>query len=173
MSFIRQQKILVPHNPAWKQQFKLEAEQVRQICGDLILEVHHIGSTSIPGIIAKPIIDILGVFSDFKTFNTLKNRFIEEGYEWDNDVDEYPWQSRFISKPNPNKEAPPLLGNIVNLHFYPQGDSNIKRLLNFRDYLLQHPEKANLYAKEKLYYVEHDDLIFYSVNNSPLKWEAL
>ena len=50
---------VVPHDPGWPAEFKAEAERIRSLLGDLAVAIHHIGSTSIPGIFAKPIIDIL------------------------------------------------------------------------------------------------------------------
>ncbi len=161
------QKILVPHNPAWNQQFQQEAEQIRRICGDVILEIHHIGSTSIPGMIAQPIIDILGVFSDFETFNTLEKRFVEEAYDWSNDPGEYPWTSRFVRKLHPNKNDSHVPDSIAHLHFYPQGSPNIKRLLSFREYLIKHPKEADLYARIKCHYAKYGDPLFYSMDKRP------
>jgi len=50
---------LVPHNPAWADEFAAEAARVRAALGDLAVDVHHIGSTSVPGLDAKPIVDIM------------------------------------------------------------------------------------------------------------------
>ena len=161
------QKILVPYNPAWNEQFQQEAGQIRRICGDLILEIHHIGSTSIPGMVAQPIIDILGVFIDFKTFNTLEKRFIEEGYEWSDDIGEYPWTNRFVRKPHPNKSDSYAPDTLAHLHFYPLGSPNIKRFLSFRAYLIKHPKEADLYARIKFHYAEYGDPLFYSMDKRP------
>ena len=50
---------VVPHNPAWKDAYEIEAARIARALGDLVVAVHHIGSTAIPGIVAKPILDIL------------------------------------------------------------------------------------------------------------------
>ena len=50
--------IVVPYDDTWPQKFEAEAKKISDILGDNCIEVHHIGSTAIPGIYAKPIIDI-------------------------------------------------------------------------------------------------------------------
>lgn len=53
-----------PHNPRWKDAFAEEAKAIRNRLGDTHVDVHHIGSTAIPDILAKPIIDLLGVVAN-------------------------------------------------------------------------------------------------------------
>lgn len=53
------QIVLEPYNPAWPAQFAEEEKRVREVLGDVALAVHHIGSTSVPGLAAKPVIDML------------------------------------------------------------------------------------------------------------------
>ena len=55
---------LVPHDPRWAARAEAEAARVQQAAGSVMLQVHHMGSTAIPGIAAKPILDLLGVASD-------------------------------------------------------------------------------------------------------------
>ena len=50
---------VVPHDPQWREAFEVESKRVTAALGDNVVTVHHIGSTSIPGIYAKPIIDLL------------------------------------------------------------------------------------------------------------------
>ncbi len=56
--------IVVDHDPGWAERFQEEAALLRAIFGDLLIELHHIGSTSVPGLQAKPIIDMLPVVRD-------------------------------------------------------------------------------------------------------------
>ena len=51
--------VLVPHDAAWAAQFRELAEQMKLACGDRLVAIHHIGSTSVPGLAAKPLIDML------------------------------------------------------------------------------------------------------------------
>src|SRR5580698_1970268 len=55
---------VVPYNPEWPQMFEAEAALIKKALGDNCIAIHHIGSTSIPGLSAKPIIDILPVVKD-------------------------------------------------------------------------------------------------------------
>jgi len=55
---------VVPYDPAWPRQFLEEAERLRAVFGRELVDIHHIGSTSVPGLAAKPIIDILPVVRD-------------------------------------------------------------------------------------------------------------
>src|SRR6516162_1576587 len=55
---------LVDYNPEWPRQFAREAEHIRAVLGDRAIRIEHVGSTSVPGLIAKPIIDILLVVAD-------------------------------------------------------------------------------------------------------------
>lgn len=52
--------IVVAHDPGWPEAFLAEAGAIRQALPDIALVLHHIGSTAIPGILAKPVIDLLG-----------------------------------------------------------------------------------------------------------------
>ena len=51
--------VVVDHRPEWAQAYAREAERIAAILGDNLVSIHHIGSTSVPGLAAKPIIDIL------------------------------------------------------------------------------------------------------------------
>ena len=50
---------VVPHDPAWQHAFEKESGEIRRVLVDNLLSIHHIGSTAIPGIYAKPVIDFL------------------------------------------------------------------------------------------------------------------
>ena len=63
---------VVPHNPEWKDNFVREAAQLREVMGGLIVNIHHIGSTAIPGIKAKPIIDMIPEVSDITKVDNFK-----------------------------------------------------------------------------------------------------
>ncbi len=56
--------VLAPHDPAWAARFRREAAIIRQALGSHALAVEHVGSTAVPGLVAKPIIDILVVVED-------------------------------------------------------------------------------------------------------------
>ncbi len=51
--------VLAPHDTAWADQFQQLADQMKDACGDRLVAIHHIGSTSVPGLVAKPLIDMM------------------------------------------------------------------------------------------------------------------
>ena len=83
-----------PYSPAWAAQFKAEAARVARALGDALLEVHHIGSTSVPGLAAKPVIDMMPVVRDYlrthadaaRAYGALKGRLARRFPE---DIDAY------------------------------------------------------------------------------------
>ena len=70
------------YNPDWKKLFEEEAELIRSILGDNCNAVHHIGSTAVEGLAAKPIIDIMPVVSDLAAVDEAAELFKNAGYEY-------------------------------------------------------------------------------------------
>ena len=135
---------VVPHDPDWKNAFTAEAELLFRILGRETLTLHHIGSTSIAGILAKPIIDLLGVVPDFTPLDSRSQEMEALGYEVmgafgiDN--------RRYFRKINPAGQR------THHLHIYEEGSPHIERHIAFRDYLRAHPPVARAYSslKERL-----------------------
>src|SRR4051812_19856375 len=78
--FMRQ-IIVTPYNQDWIKQFQLEALKLKEIFGREIVEVFHIGSTAIPGLSAKPIIDIMPVVYDITRIDSYDEDMIKAGYK--------------------------------------------------------------------------------------------
>ena len=74
------QIVVAEYDPEWVSMFEAEAELVWQILGKNCIAVHHIGSTSVPGLAAKPIIEILLVVYDIGQVDTVKADFEKIGY---------------------------------------------------------------------------------------------
>ena len=72
---------LVDYDEKWQEEYKKEEKLLKNVLGERIKEIHHIGSTSIPGLKAKPIIDILVVISDFDEIQEIEKELISYGYE--------------------------------------------------------------------------------------------
>ncbi len=69
------------YQPEWPELFEIEADNIRAILGEEIIEVHHIGSTSVPGLTAKPIIDILPVVKDVHAIDQYNEAMANLGYK--------------------------------------------------------------------------------------------
>jgi len=71
---------ILPYDPLWVQLFNVESENLRAIFGAEIVEIHHIGSTAIPGMAAKPIVDMLPVVRDIQVIDGFNPIMREKGY---------------------------------------------------------------------------------------------
>lgn len=69
------------HNPRWKDDFEKEAQKIMAIYDDLLLEIYHIGSTSVAGLKAKPVIDIMPIVSDIDEVDKFDAQMLALGYE--------------------------------------------------------------------------------------------
>ncbi len=134
---------LVPHNPNWKHVFEAEKEALSSILKDTLIDVHHIGSTAIPGIHAKPIIDILPVVRDVHDVDRVSDAFEALGYEVKGEFGIS--GRRFFTKRTNGKRT-------FNVHIFEKDHPAVDRHLHFRDYMLAHPEDAQAYSdiKKKL-----------------------
>ena len=65
---------VVPYNPDWPKQFEIEAEKIRGALEDNLIEVHHVGSTSVPELSSKPFLDILLILNNFDTVLRIKKK---------------------------------------------------------------------------------------------------
>lgn len=131
---------VVPYNFEWTNMFNNEKIVLAQILNDELISIHHIGSTSVPGLIAKPIIDILIVVKDINKINDYDAALELIGYEakGENGIP----NRRYFQKGGDNRTH--------YLHIYELNDINITRHIAFRDYLIAHPEQANRYADKKI-----------------------
>lgn len=158
-SFIREpesEKIeLIPHTSEWEALFKAEADNLSRVFGEELLEIHHIGSTSIPGIVAKPVIDILPVVKDIHAVDHLTPSFEALGYEARGEFG-MPGRRFFIKKHDGKR--------LFNVHIFEKDHPDIERHLRFRDYLRAHPEDATAYPELKKGLVSQfpDDIEQYS-----------
>lgn len=120
--------------------FEAEAAQLSKIFGPQLLSIHHFGSTSIPGISAKPIIDILVIVRDIEQVDPLNPMLAAMGYMA---VGEYGIPGRrFFYKGSHDFRT-------HHLHVYQSGSPDILRHLAFRDYMRMHPIPARAYARLK------------------------
>lgn len=118
---------LQPSDPFWPTRARTEIEVLSQNLDGLIA-VHHIGSTSVPGLPAKPILDLMPVFQDTTALASSKSGFEKLGFEW---MDEYGLPGRAYAR----KSNPETGQRIVHAHGYVVGHPDIARHLAFRDAL--------------------------------------
>ncbi|HEV2745209.1 MAG TPA: GrpB family protein [Rubrobacter sp.] len=131
---------VVPHDHAWKGRFEAEAAALRFALGDEALAVHHIGSTSVPGLRAKPTIDVLIEVREIRKLDGLEAQMAHRGYEaWG----EYgiPGRRFFTRDRGPDR--------LCNVHAFEAGSQEVERHLAFRDHLIQHAETARAYGDLK------------------------
>lgn len=127
---------LVPHDPSWKAQFEAEALRIQSILGSHLDGIHHIGSTAIPAIYAKPVIDILVVVNDLSFVDVLNLEFEALEYTC---MGEFGIVGRRFYKKGDVKRT-------HHIHLFDRGHPEVKRHLAFRDYLIQHPGSAQGYS---------------------------
>ena len=131
---------LVPHNSDWPARFEREAGLLSSALGNTVIAIHHIGSTAIPGIVAKPVIDILLVLTDLDILDEYTMQFGELGYTA---LGEYGIPGRrFFIKGSGERSH--------HIHAFAEDSPHIARHLRFRDYLLSHPSIAKEYEALKL-----------------------
>jgi GrpB-like predicted nucleotidyltransferase (UPF0157 family) len=133
---------LVPHSPHWAETAKAEAARLKSALGETLVTVEHIGSTAIPGIMAKPIVDLIPIVTELAALDGAQSRVEALGYEY---LGEFGLAGRRYCR---------LIDSVTGkrkfqLHCYAQGDSQIGRHLAFRDYLRARPDLAKEYEAEK------------------------
>jgi GrpB-like predicted nucleotidyltransferase (UPF0157 family) len=134
---------LVPHDPSWAAVARAEIERQQGVLGELIVAAHHIGSTAIPGIKAKPIVDIVLVVASLEELDARKDRVTALGFEWRGEYGIAGRRYCPFTDPHTGKRT-------IHVHFFATGASEIERHLAFRDYLRAHGEEARAYEAQKL-----------------------
>ncbi|WP_036480937.1 GrpB family protein [Myxosarcina sp. GI1] len=164
---------VVPHNPQWKNAFKVESKQIAKAIGENIITIHHIGSTAISTIYAKPIIDFLVEVSDLALVDERNTEMEALGYEA---MGEFGIKNRrYFRKHN-------LLGiRTHHVHIFEVNSPEVKRHLAFRDYLIAYPQVAWEYSalKRKLAqkypediegYMDGKDRFIKDIEKKAVKW---
>lgn len=136
-----QQIIVTEYNPAWPQMFKLEMEAIKKTLGENCLAIHHIGSTAVVGLAAKPIIDIMPVVKSLNAVDKVSKDFEALGYEY---MGEFGIAGRRYLRKGGDERT-------HQIHIFEESNTqDIQRHLAVRDYLRCHPEAAYEYGELKL-----------------------
>ena len=133
--------ILAPYDARWPAAFNYEASRIRSALSGVPIVLHHIGSTAIPGIVAKPVIDLLGVVPAVADLDRHEHQLASIGYEAKGEYG-IPGRRYF-------QKAAPDGPRTHHLHVFATGSPEIHRHLDFRDYLRAFPEEAIAYATLK------------------------
>jgi GrpB-like predicted nucleotidyltransferase (UPF0157 family) len=129
---------LVPYTPEWNVYFEREKTALQQLLGTYPLDIQHVGSTSIPGMLAKPIIDIAIAVQDFEQARVCIPLIESLGYEYKGEFG-IPHRHYFV-KGDPR---------LFHIHMSEIDSMEWKNTLLFRDYLRDHPAIAKEYAQLK------------------------
>lgn len=130
---------LTDFNENWSEMFRSEAQFLKTIFGDEIIKCEHFGSTSVPGLKAKPVIDMMCIVKDIEKIDFFNNKMDSIGYDVAGE-----WGiagRRLFRKGGENRTH--------HIHFYQSDNPQIERHLIFRDYLRFHSEEAAKYSRFK------------------------
>ncbi|HET9470045.1 MAG TPA: GrpB family protein [Usitatibacter sp.] len=142
---------LVPYDEGWRGEFQRLAGAIRSALGERVLRIDHIGSTSVPGLTSKNVIDIQATVAALEP-DSLSGSLARLGYECTapdgrdhvppgGSSDEADWRKAFFLLASPERR--------VHLHVRVAGAANQRYALLFRDYLRAHPAAAAAYANLK------------------------
>lgn len=165
--------IVVPHDRNWETAFEIEARSISLSLGESAITLHHIGSTAIAGILAKPIIDLLGVVRVLERLDAQSSAMEGLGYEV---MGAYGIEGRrYFRKIDQTGQR------THHLHVFAHGSPHIERHLAFRDYLRSHFDVAADYSDLKASltvgktpswegYMEGKDPFIAAVQKDALHW---
>jgi len=126
---------IVSYDSEWPNIFEQQAALIKTALGENCIEIHHIGSTSVPGLAAKPKIDILAVIDNIDSINTTALELL--GFI--NGGEGIP-SGRYFSKKTPHN---------IHVHIFAVNNQKIADFLNFRNWLRTHPDDMQCYETVK------------------------
>jgi GrpB-like predicted nucleotidyltransferase (UPF0157 family) len=136
---------IVEYDPKWPRDFEFEAQRLSRAVGMLAVRIEHIGSTAVPGLPAKPIIDIQIIVRDETAAQQSRSILLEHGYT------EAITPIHFFHQPS-------AWPHSYHVHVREDGSFDARRLCVFRDWLRTHPEDRDAYGTLKLKLAESADL---------------
>ncbi len=157
------QVVLADHDPRWARRFAARATELRRVLGERARLVEHVGSTAVPGLAAKPVVDILVGIDDPDD----EAAYLPDLEAAGCDLTVREPQHRCLRAGDP--------GEPVNLHCYPPGHPEIRKLLLFRDHLRRNARDRRRYeaAKRELATRQWRDMNYYAAAKGPVISEIL
>jgi GrpB-like predicted nucleotidyltransferase (UPF0157 family) len=131
---------LVDYDPAWPSRFEAMAAELREALGDVAVRIEHVGSTAVPGLAAKPVIDVQLSVASFDPFEAYGEPLRALGYDYRSDDDP---EHRFFAFSDADGER------IANLHVCEAGGDWERRHVAFREALRSDPDLRARYEAEK------------------------
>jgi len=133
---------LVPHDPAWAARAEALIAEIHAAGAGVFRAVHHMGSTAIPGIPAKPVIDLLAEVEGLEALEAARGALAGLGWRWRG-------ENGLAGRRYFTRDDPETGTRAAHLHVYARGDTAIAWHLAFRDRLRAEPATADAYAQEK------------------------
>lgn len=130
---------VVPYDALWTLEFAKESQAIQKALGKNCVEMHHIGSTAVPGLAAKPVIDIIAAVTEIAQVDKANDALKELGYEAQGEFG-MPFRRFFEKGGN---------ARTHNLHVFEKTNSEIERHLKFRDWMRTHAEDKEAYGQLK------------------------
>lgn len=136
--------MIVPYSPMWPQMFQQERERLLAAVGEFVETIEHVGSTAVPGLAAKPVIDIMIGVSNLREVEQPCITAIEGlGYEYVQWIEAVMPERRYFRKSDASGMR------THQIHLWQIDNPEYDRHIVFRDYLRAHPEEAAAYAAVK------------------------
>ena len=131
---------IAAYRPAWREVFACEAAAILEACRPRVIEVHHIGSTSVPGLAAKPILDMMPIAANPDDGERVVPQMTALGYRYrgENGIPGRFYFDRIVDG-----------RTVAHVHMFPAGHPEVWRHLAFRDHLRAHPRVARDYERVK------------------------
>jgi GrpB-like predicted nucleotidyltransferase (UPF0157 family) len=127
--------IIADYDPGWPLRFESERDRLVTTLGSVITRIEHIGSTAVPGLAAKPVVDIIVTVADITNDDAFQPAIEGLGYE--------------LRVLEPEHRAFRTVERDVNLHVWGDSDPEVERHLVFRDHLRRAPDDRALYERTK------------------------
>ena len=159
--------IVLPYDAGWKQEFERIKSELLAVLGPLAAAIEHVGSTSVEGLAAKPVIDVDLVIRDYNSFEAVKAKLSQIGYTHEGDLGVKDRQAfKYEDKPHLMKH---------HLYVCPAYSEELKRHIAFRDHLRACPKDRDWYASVKLLAAKRypEDMDSYIIAKSPCVAEII